>query len=338
MDIRANIKLCDKTKQKVKVMGNQDGTISLKYQCKVLGKHELSVCIGNKSIEGSPAVINVILNKGLLCKYGMPGSGRGQFSTPEGVCVGKNGVTAVCDKGNSRVQLFSLNDSQHQCVLQFTDFTSQFYPRYVAISKEGYYFIADNRNKQVVVCDENSKIIRCFGDQELTSPMGIAISPVNDRVYVSDHSSYCIRIYTLDGEYIKSFGTYGSGKCEFNFPLGITVDNKGNVIVAEHSNHRIQVCNPDGVFLFSFGSRGSGNNQFSNPRDVACDDDCNIYVCDYNNNRVMKYDSHGVFVSRIDSVQDGLTQPAGIYVTDDKPFGKIVVADQGNNCIKVFAQ
>ncbi|XP_002739511.1 E3 ubiquitin-protein ligase TRIM71-like [Saccoglossus kowalevskii] len=332
-EIRAKLRASE---ENVSVLENLDETLSLKYQGKVEGKHELSVLALNKHVEGSPTVITIIPNKGLLCKYGIKGSGVGQFRNIQGVRVFGNGVTAVCDKGNKRVQLFSLYGI-HQRVIQFTTFTSGFDPRHVAVSKEGYYFITDNRNKQVVVCDENSKIIRCFGNQELGCPDGIAISPTNGRVYVCDNSSHCIRIYTQDGDYVKSFGSFGNGQCEFSNPYGMTINNKGNVIVAEY-NHRIQVCDSDGVFLFSFGSQGNGNNQFNCPYDVACDNDGNMYVCDCFNHRVMKYDSHGVFLSRIDSDQDGLNNLTGVCVTDDKPFGKVVVADHGNNCIKVFAQ
>ncbi|XP_006824659.2 tripartite motif-containing protein 2-like [Saccoglossus kowalevskii] len=332
-EIRAELSSPSEKVQEVKVVENQDRTISLKCHCSVEGKHELSVSVWDKPIGGSLAQITIIPNKGVIWKYGITGLGMGQFSNVWGVCVDGNGVTAVCHQG---VQLFSLYGT-HQRVLQFTNFTSRFDPRHVAISKEGYYFITDNRNKQVVVFDKNSKVIRCFGNQELTSPMGIAISPVNDRVYVSDCSAHCIRIYTQDGEYVKSFGSQGNGQCQFYHPWGMTIDNKGNVIVAEYNNHRIQVCNSDGVFLFSFGSQGSANNQFNGLWDVACDNDGNMYVCDHNN-RVMKYDSHGVFVSRIDSDQDALQYPTGISVTGDKPFGYVVVADRGSHCIKVFAQ
>nr|XP_006819003.1 PREDICTED: tripartite motif-containing protein 2-like [Saccoglossus kowalevskii] len=289
----------------------------------------------NKPITGTPAVISIIPNKGLLCKYGVKGSG--QFNNIIGVSVGGNGVTAVCDQGNHSVQLFSLYGT-HQRVLQSTNFTSGFAPRYVAISKEGYYFITGYSIKQVAAFDKNSKVITCFGNQEFKYPMGNDISPLNDRVYVSDYSAHCIRIYTQDGGYIKSFGSHGSGKCQFANPRGMTVDNKGNVIVADYSNHRVQVCNPNGVFLFSFGSKGNGYNQFNCPYDVVCDNDANMYVSDTNNNRFMKYDSHGVFVSRIDNDQNALRIPVGISVTNDKPFGHVVVASQEDNCIKVFAQ
>ncbi|XP_006813241.1 tripartite motif-containing protein 2-like [Saccoglossus kowalevskii] len=338
-ETRSKLKTSDKIERKVKSVENQDRTMSLKNHFKVDETHKLSVSVLNPPIERSqsPAVISIIGNKSLICKYGVQGIGVGQFNNILGVSVGGNGVTAVCDPGNHRVQLFSVYGT-HQRVLHFTHFTSDFNPRYVAVSRNGFYFVTDWNNRQVVVCDENNKIIRCFGNQELTSPMGIAISPVNDRVYISDYNTHCVKIYTQDGEYIKTFGSHGSGKWQFSCPWGMTVNNKGNVIVADYSNHRIQVCDPNGVFLFSFGSKGNGNNQFNCPYDVACDNNGNMYVSDYCNNRVMKYDSHGVFISRIDSDQDALRYPGGIGVTGDNICGRIVVSNRGDNCVKVFAQ
>ncbi|XP_002739689.1 E3 ubiquitin-protein ligase TRIM71-like [Saccoglossus kowalevskii] len=335
--IRAEMKTPSNVREEVDVTDNKDGTHTLRYRGKIEGKHELAVFVHNRSVQRSPAIIYVVPKRGLLHKYGQVGTDSGQFSYPESVTVTRNGGTLVCDRGNNRLQLFSLN-GDHKKTVQINDFDHAFLPYFATQSRDGYFFITGNGNRQVIICDENLKYIRCFGSGELKYPRGITISPVNGRLYVVDNGSHCVRIYYQDGEYIKSFGSQGNKEGELSNPWGISIGVDGNVIVADNSNHRMQVFDGDGEYLYSFGDCGNGSDRLQNPLGVSTDRDGNVYVCDHNNHRIQKYDSHGKYLTRIDTAKDGLCNPRGICITDDKPFGKVVVADFGNNCIKVFAQ
>nr|XP_006822975.1 PREDICTED: tripartite motif-containing protein 2-like [Saccoglossus kowalevskii] len=328
--IQVKMKTPSDTIEDVKVTENKDGTCSLAYQAKVEGVHEMTVLVNNKSVQGSPIKINVIPKKGLVGNYG-------KYNRPDSVLITSDWNVLVCDGGNNRLQLLTL-DGKHKRMIQFTGFREPFNPRFAAESLDGNYFITDSNNKQVVVCNNNFELIRCFGNTQLTHPIGISISPVNERVYVVDLKSNCMRIYSQDGQYIKSFGSEGDWNCHFQSPFGITTDSKGNVIVADQCNRRIQVLTGEGEFLFKFGSRGNVGTQLQCPLGLATDTDGYMYVSENGNNRVQKYDSHGQFVCHIDSPADGMMTPRGISLTNDKPFGKVVVADIKNNCIKIFAQ
>ena len=53
-----------------------------------------------------------------------------------------------------------------------------------------------------------------------------------------------MKVFTLDGNFVTSFGSNGSGKVELNTPHGITVIPDGRVFVCDFHNHRIQVFEP----------------------------------------------------------------------------------------------
>ncbi|MDE3170806.1 MAG: 6-bladed beta-propeller, partial [Acidobacteriota bacterium] len=55
--------------------------------------------------------------------------------------------------------------------------------------------------------------------------------------------------YDKDGNWVKSWGTPGSGPGQFNTPHSIAVDARGEVYVADRGNRRIQVFDGDGNFL-----------------------------------------------------------------------------------------
>ncbi|XP_077977547.1 tripartite motif-containing protein 2-like [Glandiceps talaboti] len=339
-DIATTLTVNKNEKQDVKVTDNKDGTFSLTSQAKTEGEHELSVSVRKKTVMGSPVRMKVIPKSGLVCKFGGKGSGNAQLNSPHGVIMTKlkKGIRNlfVCDYGNRRLQSFTINGN-HKQVLQVSDSKSgnTYTPHKVTQSVDGNIFFT-NASRLVIVCDENGKFVRCFGENELLGGRGIAVSPTNGRVYVADYSSHCVRIYSQDGHYFNSFGSKGNGKGQLNSPWGLDINSLGNVLVSEYHNNRVQAFNEDGQHLFFIGDT---DDKVSNPSGVVTDKDDNVYVCNYTYpGKVHKFDSHGKFIARIDSDLDGLIYLIGVYVTDDEPFGKVVVVDCWNNCIKVFTQ
>ena len=78
-----------------------------------------------------------------------------------------------------------------------------------------------------------------------------------------------VQIYSTGGTFLSAFGTTGSGPGQFDFPMGIAVDNSGNIYVTEVNNYRVQSFTSSGTFITAWGSHGSGNGQFSMPRGIA---------------------------------------------------------------------
>ncbi|XP_070579814.1 tripartite motif-containing protein 2-like [Ptychodera flava] len=335
VEINAVMTRPDNTLEDITAINNNDGTWSLKSKAKMTGKHEIRVSVFKKPVKGSPVTINVIPMKGLICKFGRSGSGVGELNDAWGVRVTKDGKIRVCERGNNRLQTHTL-DGQHSYTTTFSNMPSTASPQFSAVSEDGSVFTTDSNSRKIIVHDENGSVIRCFGENVINYPFGIAISPVNGRVYVGDIHCHCIHIYSQDGHHYKSFGCQGQGNGQLNSPVDIAIDAEGNVSVSDQSNHRIQVFDAEGQYLYSFGSQGSGDNQMCYPRGLSLDSDGSVYVCDHGNNRVMKYDSRGKFICRIDS-DDSAESPSGICVTDDKPFGKVLVVNL-NKCVQVFAQ
>ena len=62
----------------------------------------------------------------------------------------------------------------------------------------------------------------------------------NDIVYVSEIYNGRVSVFTCEGQFVTSFGIKGRGPGEFNYPVGLAVDNCGVVYVCDHLNNRIQ--------------------------------------------------------------------------------------------------
>src|SRR6266566_6377660 len=128
-------------------------------------------------------------------------------------------------------------------------------------------------------------------------------------------------------------GGRGSGKGEFDSPLGMCIDGNGNVLVADTNNGRIEKFSPTGTFLSILGNRGTGQGQLAGPNGTAVDRTGNIYVADASNHRVQKLAADGTSIAEWKGPDPGFYGPRRIAIGPDN---SIYVVDQGHTRIVKF--
>ena len=162
----------------------------------------------------------------------------------------------------------------------------------VAIGPNDEVFVVDRYNEEVIIFDKDLKLIRTFGqgsgDSKLNEPAGIAIG--HNIIAVSDFDDHEVKKFTLQGDYLLKFGSYGSGDGQFKYPDGLCFNSKGLLYVVDYYNHRVQVFR-ENVFLFKFGSKGSNPGQFNAPSRIAIDSSDQVYVTDHH--ECSNYDGYG---------------------------------------------
>lgn len=123
-------------------------------------------------------------------------------------------------------------------------------------------------------------------DGEFDYPRAMAISPVDNAVFVIDKAARVQR-FSARGEHEK---TWRMPEWENGKPTGVYVDEKNRVWVADTHYYRIIVFDRDGKELFRFGSRGNGPGEFIFPTAIARDVDGNVYISEYGgNDRINKF-------------------------------------------------
>jgi DNA-binding beta-propeller fold protein YncE len=150
---------------------------------------------------------------------------------------------------------------------------------------------------------------------------------------------------------LSSFGAFGAGAGQLNFPWGVAIGPDGTVYVAEVENHRVSVFDAEGRFDFAIGEgvRPSGgdtctattgcqagsqlgsNEALAGPAGVALGPAGRLFVSDIGRGRVTVYNSVGTF-------QFGfgvglLDEPFGIEFDRS---GFLHVANAGDNRLDVF--
>nr|XP_002731878.1 PREDICTED: E3 ubiquitin-protein ligase TRIM71-like [Saccoglossus kowalevskii] len=332
--------------QDINIVNNNNGTYSVTFSGKMAGQHKIEVKVGltdGQHIRGSPFNIDVISGYVLTV---------GNLNDTFGITINKNGDFVTTDANSNRVTIHDIHGKYKQSFKFTHDHLIE--PRDISISNENQYFIVDALNQKVVVVDENGKFIRSFGSSILDDPYGIAINSVTKYVYVTDLQDVtrCIRKFTQDGNYVKSFGSR-SGLQELYQPEFLAINSDGIVYVADQVDNQILVFNNDDEFMFAFSST-----PMSRPRGVAVDENDFVYVSSCC--RVNKYDSNGQFIRKIVDLRwsqlFGIDDDDGDYTwretfwccggyTRSELFaiavsidGKIAVVDNTKKCITVFVE
>ena len=173
----------------------------------------------------------------------------------------------------------------------------------------------------------------CIRDR-LNGPRGLALSPDSKYIYLADYGNNRVSKFTVDGEYILSWGKRGEGKGEFKEPSGIAVDKDENVYVADAWNSRIQKFDSNGKYLMEIGGVKAS---FYSPRNVAVDRYGILYVADTGTSRVHRFDTKG---NRIGNPIGGIGKELGKFY---EVFGiafdskdRVYVADCKNRRIVVL--
>jgi len=61
-------------------------------------------------------------------------------------------------------------------------------------------------------------------------------------------------VFDAEGQFVRTWGTSGSGNGEFSQPYAVDVDGSGNVYVVDNGNARIQKFDSAGNYLAQWPS------------------------------------------------------------------------------------
>ena len=161
---------------------------------------------------------------------------------------------------------------------------------------------------------------------------GVAVSPVNGSVFVSDNANSQIHVFDVERKHVRTFGQRGKGKGQLYAPLGIDVSAIDEVFVANYFNHSVSVFREDGTFIRSIGQ---GRLQY--PSNVLVHSSGLVYVSDSGNHRIAVFSQEGELVRTFGSQGEGMGEfefPRGVAVSPDD--NNLYVSDTNNHRVQVF--
>ena len=225
----------------------------------------------------------------LIRKVGSCGNGNGQLNRPEGVIFDSNNHLYVADYCNNRVQVFDVSGKYlHQFGSRGSGNGQLSGPVGITIHNNKV-FVTEDGNGRISVFHTNGQFSHIIGKGQLGSPYDVTVN-TNNQLLVADMDHHCIYTFTLDGNYVSKFASYGSVKGQLCGPRNLTTDLYGFILVADTNNHRVSIFNKDGKFIYCFGSSDDG--KFNRPHGIAISPNGNIYVSDSDNKRVQIFSTY----------------------------------------------
>ena len=279
-------------------------------------------------------MIRKIATDGLVSTFagqaGAPGGGDGsgtqaRFDTPSGIAIDPSGNLFVSDTGNHTIRMIT--------------------PAGVVTTLAG-------------MAGQSGFTNGAGTNARFNSPLGVFVA-TNGTIHVADCGNHVIRSISPGGTVTTLAGspeTWGSNdgagsSARFNGPVGLALDNQGNLFVSDSNNHTIRKITPDGMVATWAGApemdgRGDGERltaRFSKPAELAFDKQGNLFVADSFNHVIRQISSDGRVVTVTGVVgsagsaggsngQARLFNPYGVAI---RPDGSLVVADAYNESIRV---
>ena len=133
----------------------------------------------------------------------------------------------------------------------------------------------------------NHYLLLTQGITNLVFDTGIATK--QGRVVIADRGNHCLWIYTANGQLLARFGQQGSNPGDLHYPMGVAIDDDGNIFTSESGNHRISVFTAGGKFVRCFGRKGTDPGMFQNPRHLCFDPHGRLVVVDEQNQRLQLF-------------------------------------------------
>jgi sugar lactone lactonase YvrE len=235
----------------------------------------------------------------------------------------------------------------------------------IAVAPDGSVYISDagesNRIRKVT---REGTLVTVAGGMEgsgnvFNTPSALAIDAENN-VYAADTGNNRIRkitpegvVSTLAGSGTAGFADGPAASAQFDGPVGIAVDEKGNVYVADSYNDRIRKISVDGQVTTVAGKGGPGfadgdaaNALFDTPCGVVVNPDGSLIVADTGNDKLRRISPTGQ-VTTLQVAFDGepgrtwfrsplglaLTPDGFLYVTEFDRGTIVQVAPDGKACV-----
>jgi uncharacterized protein (TIGR03663 family) len=281
------------------------------------------------------------------------GSRDGQFHTPRDIAVASNGDILVLDSENARVQRFDKDGKflskfggigKEDGKFALAQFNSG--PSGMAIDDEGNIYVADSWNYRIEKFDKDGKFLLKWGDGKDTTgdptinqqstnvfygPRQLAFDKTHKELYVADTGNKRIMVFDPQGNYLRQFGSKGSGPGLFDEPVGVALSQDGSkVYVSDLRNKRVEVLDRNGKYLSEIKMNWNDQQPLAEPY-LKTDAQDNLYVSDPTNGKVYRFDANGNQTKVYDNTNGAnLVNPVGLAFDSD---GNLLIADAKRNAV-----
>jgi DNA-binding beta-propeller fold protein YncE len=205
----------------------------------------------------------------------------------------------------------------------------------IDISDAGKVFVADTGNHRIQVFDLAGKFQYMFtvktGSSKFSSdPVDVAVSELDDYLYISDNDNHKIRGYKQNGTLEFEVGGFGEDRGHFRYPAQMALNDHHELYVVDVLNTRIQKFSPFGEYLSDIGAWGVLEGTFFRPKGIFVDKKARVFVSDSYLGVVQVFSDFGKYLGIIcdKGTKRVFQSPVGMII--DKDNRLLVVEMRGN--------
>ncbi len=213
----------------------------------------------------------------------------------------------------------------------------------IRIDGEGNVWLIDVAGNKVLKMSPTGRLLMTIGavgggvgDQTakyaFNRPTNVGFGQ-NGTFFITDgYGNSRVAKFTKDGDYLKQWGSKGTGDNQFNIVHDIVTDSSGKLYVADRENNRIQIFDQEGKFLGKWPNLGAAWGLAYVPNEDV------FFMSDGVNDQVIKLNKEGQILGVLGSHGKGpgkLHYPHSVAV-DSK--GAIYVAEILNWRVQKFVK
>jgi DNA-binding beta-propeller fold protein YncE len=263
------------------------------------------------------------------------------FQFPSDTIPGESSAVALNSKGHiflfRRAKPMLCEFDEHGKFIRSLAEGAFDHPHGLRIDKDDNIWTTDDGSHLVLKLSPSGQVLLVLGRKDWGAeadwlfgrPTDIAFGH-NGEIYVSDgYSNSRVIEFNRDGDFIRAWGTYGTGSGQFIISHSVVVDDQGLVYVADRENKRIQIFDAEGKFLKEWTGIGYPYGLFLAP-------DHHIWMADGGYNRIVELDQNGKILGALGSPGHRPGQFGWAHYLAIGPDGKLYVADTLNWRFQVF--
>ena len=256
--------------------------------------------------------------------------------TPRSMATGPHDEVAVMDTAG-RILIYSASGT---LLRQWKMLDVQFgKPEGIVWLADDRLVVCDTHYRRLVWFDQSGHVLHMVGQEgrghgEFIFPVGIC-KDAAENLYVCEYGGNDrIQVFTREGEWLREFGSCGTGPSQFQRPSGLTW-HEGRIYVSDAVNNRIHIFQDTGESLGLLGAKPDGTSALSLnlPYDITYAPDGSLYIIEYGAGRLTRVALDGRLLARYGTTGSAEAQfatPWGLTI-DSKM--RALIADTKNRRI-----
>lgn len=198
-------------------------------------------------------------------------TGLGEFKKPVNCSIDTEGYLYIVDVDRKDIVIF---DSELKYYKNF-GLPELVKPTDVFVANDKI-FVSDIKAGKIMIYSKSSlSLLNSFPETSAEDPSYLHqptnISIIDDKIYVSDFGDFNIKVFDINGIYLRTIGSYGEQAGQFVRPKGIALDREENLFVVDAGFENVQIFNAEGKLLMHFGGSYTGPGYMYIPAKIAID-------------------------------------------------------------------